>query len=377
MTRVAPNPLVRLEVEQDAIAHNYRALRALLPDGVLVAGVVKADAYGHGLVAVGRTLKREGAELLAVVSVDEARTLRDAGVEGPIMLLMGVPDEDAALAVELELVPVIDRAETLEALSQAAVKLGRTALCHVKLDSGMGRLGVSPDEALALLAHAEKLPSLEVAGLASHLATSGAPGDEFALKQARVYEETLRRARDRGFALPHSSLNATGGTLVPVLSDPAAQGIARLGIGLYGALPDPASKGRAELRGAMSFSTRLHAIKTIPAGATVSYGCTWTATRDCVIGVLPAGYSDGYPRAASNRGFALFRGARVPIRGRVCMNMIMIELTDFTPAPELGEEVVLLGRQGADEITLDELGGWAGTISYEVACSLGAANYRD
>jgi alanine racemase len=377
MTRVAPNNLAKIHIDQEAIAHNYRVLRGLLPEGMKVAGVVKADAYGHGIILASKTLKAEGAEFLAVVSVAEAKTLRDAGVDGPILLLMGVAVEDAPLAVGLGLVPVVDRAETLDALSLAASALGRVAQCHIKLDSGMGRLGVTPDTALAMLSHASQLANVEVTGLASHLATSGVPEDAHAIAQAKVYQDTVATARDRGFALPHSSLYATGGVMVPVLDDPGAQGLVRPGIGLYGALADPASAGRADLRGAMSLSTTLHALRNIPEGASVSYGCTWTATRDSHIGVLPVGYSDGYPRAASNRGFVLFRGARVPIRGRVCMNMIMIDLTDFDPLPDLGEEVVLLGRQGADEITLDELGGWADTISYEISCSLGAAVYRD
>jgi alanine racemase len=376
MTRVAPNNLAHLVIDQEAIAHNYRVLRGLLPEGVKVAGVIKADAYGHGMISVGKTLKAEGAEFLAVVNVAEAKTLRDAGVVGPILLLMGVATEDAALAVGLGLVPVVTRSETLDALSYAASALGRVAQCHIKLDSGMGRLGVMPDTALALLSHAAGLANIEVTGLASHLATSGVPNDEHAIEQAKVYERTVKAARERGYALPHSSLYATGGIMVPVLDDPGAQGLVRPGIGIYGALADPASAGIAELRGAMSLSTQLHALRDIPEGATVSYGCTWTATRASHIGILPVGYSDGYPRAASNRGFALFRGARVPIRGRVCMNMIMVDLTDFDPLPELGEEVVLLGRQGVDVITLDELGGWADTISYEVSCSLGAAVYR-
>jgi alanine racemase len=266
--------------------------------------------------------------------------------------------------------------EDFAALSQAARAGGTRATCHLKIDTGMSRLGVDPALALGLLERAAALPGLRVEGLASHLATSGVPGDPTAQEQAALFSSLLADARRRGHALPGSNLAASGGVLAPPASAPEPPGLVRLGIGLYGGLPAPDSQGAAPLRGAMRFTSRLAAVRRVPAGAGVSYGHTWRAPSDTWLGVVAAGYSDGYPRSASNNAQVLIQGRPAPLRGRVCMNAVMVDLTGFDPLPSPGEEVVLLGRSGAEEITADQLGQWAGTISYEITCSLGAANRR-
>jgi len=376
MSRVAPSPDNLVTVDLQAVADNLAAMRALLPSGMGVAGVVKADAYGHGMVPVALRLKAEGAEALAVALVNEGALLRRAGIEGPILVLMGLTPEQAPLAVAHDLSPFLAVWEDFAALSQAAQAGGTQAACHLKIDTGMSRLGVSPGEALELLERVAALPGLKVEGLASHLATSGVPGDPTAQKQAEVFSSLLAEARRRGHALPASSLEASGGVLAPPANAPEPPGLARLGISLYGGLPAMESRGAAPLRTAMRFTSRLAAVRLVPAGAGVSYGHLWRAPQDTWLGVVAAGYSDGYPRHASNRGQVLIAGKPAPIRGRVCMNAIMVDLTGFDPLPAPGDEVVLLGRSGAEEITADQLGGWAGTISYEITCSLGAANRR-
>lgn len=374
MTRAAREPGTSLTVELDAIAHNLAAVRALLEPGVRVAGVVKADAYGHGMLPVSRRLLAEGVEALAVALLSEARVLRKGGIAAPVMVLTDPWPDRAREVVALGVMPVIDRWETLEALAAAGDASGRTVRCLLKVDTGMGRLGVEPRQALEFLERAAPLRGLELVGLVSHLATAGEPDDAHAARQARRFAELLAQARQRGFALPDSSLCASGGSLVPPPGAPGPPCLVRVGIALYGGLPSPGSRGVAELRTAMRFATRLHAVRSLRAGQPVSYGCTWTAPEDTWLGVLPVGYADGYPRAASNRAQVLIRGRRLPVRGRVCMNLMMVELAGLEPLPQPGEEVVLLGRQGEEEITLDQLGGWAGTIGYEVACALGAAN---
>ena len=376
MSRVAPSPDNLVTVDLEAIAANLTALRALLPAGTGVAGVVKADAYGHGIVPVARRLKAEGAEALAVALPSEGAMLRRAGIEGPILVLMGVTPEQARLAVAHDLSPFLAVWDDFIALSQAAQAGGGRVGCHLKIDTGMSRLGLSPDEALELLERAAALPGLKIEGLASHLATSGVPGDPTAQEQATVFSSLLAEARRRGFALPASSLAASGGVLAPLPNAPEPPGLARLGISLYGGLPAMASQGVAPLRGAMRFTSRLAAVRHVPAGAGVSYGHTWKAPRDTWLGVVAAGYSDGYPRHASNQAQVLIQGRPAPVRGRVCMNAIMVDLSGLDPLPAPGEEVVLLGRSGAEEISADQLGQWADTISYEITCSLGAANRR-
>ena len=376
MSRVAPSPDNLVTVDLEAIAANLATLRALLPTGTGVAGVVKADAYGHGMVPVARRLKAEGAEALAVALVNEGVLLRRAGIKGPILVLMGITPKQAPLAVAHDLSPFLAVWDDFAALSQAAQAGGAQATCHLKIDTGMSRLGANPNEALELLERASALPGLKIVGLASHLATSGAPGDPTAQEQATVFSALLAEARRRGFALPASSLAASGGVLAPPPNAPEPPGLARLGISLYGGLPAMESRGAAPLRTAMRFTSRLAAVRRVPAGAGVSYGHTWKAPQDTWLGVVAAGYSDGYPRSASNKAQVLIQGRPAPVRGRVCMNAIMVDLTGLDPLPAPGGEVVLMGRSGAEEITADQLGQWANTISYEITCSLGAANRR-
>lgn len=370
------SPDNQLTVNLEAIAHNLASLRALMPDGGRVAGVVKADAYGHGAVPVAKRLKAAGAEFLAVASLDEALELRRAGVPGPIMLLLGLWPSEAPLALKHELLTITSHWEVLEALAAAGRAAGRTSRAQIKVDTGMGRLGLHPPEALQLLQEAAKLEGLSITGLVSHLATSGQPGSDHAHKQSGDFAQLLNTARDLGHELPDSSLAGSGGVLVPPKHAPGASSIARLGISLYGGLPDEGSSGLADLRSAMRFTSRLIAVKQVPAGTPVSYGCTWVAPRDTWLGAVPAGYANGYLRSLSNKGLMLVQGKRAPVRGRVCMNLTVLELGELGPQVKVGDEVVLLGCQGNEEITLDELAGLAGTIGYEIACALGAANPR-
>ena len=366
----------RLLVDLEAIAHNLARLRALTPPGSRVAGVVKADAYGHGLLPAARLLVREGVEFLAVGALEEAARLRGDGPRPPILVLLGVWPDQARQAAKLELTPVVSDLEVCRALAAAGRELGRRATCQLKVDTGMGRLGVSPDECLELLERAAGLEGLEVTGLVSHLATAGEPGDAHCRRQAETFAGLLAACRERGFALPDSSLAGSGGVLVP---PPALEGrpaLARLGVALYGGLPSPGAAGRADLRGAMSFHSRLLAVRRVSAGTAVSYGLTWRAETDAWLGVIPVGYANGYPRSLSNRGRVLIGGTPAPIRGRVCMNLTVVELDGRRPRPQPGDEATLLGRQGDEEIAVGDLARRAGTISYEITCSLGAANPR-
>ncbi len=374
MSKDAPLPDNQLQVDLEAIAHNLAAMRGLMPAGCRVAGVVKANAYGHGAVPVAQRLKEEGVEFLAVADLTEALELRRAGLGGPIMLLLGLWPEGADLAVEHELLPVVDRLEVLEALAAAGRRLGRPAQAQIKVDTGMGRLGLPPGEALELLTAASRLEGLVITGLVSHLATAGQPESQHAQKQAAAFARLLATAREQGFALADSSLAGSGGVLVPPPDAPGPPAIVRLGMTLYGGLPDPAAAGRVTLRPAMSFTSRLIEVKRVPAGTPVSYGCTWRAPADTWLGVVPVGYADGYLRSLSNQGVMLVGGRRVPVRGRVCMNLTMVELGPGEPRAKPGEQVVLLGRQGNQAITPDELAALAGTIPYEICCALGAAN---
>ncbi|MBI4800677.1 MAG: alanine racemase [Desulfarculus sp.] len=376
MARNTSNPDNRLLIDLKALEHNLAVLRGLLPAGCRVAGVVKADAYGHGLLPTARRLKSAGAEALAVAVAAEGAALRRAGVAGPIWLLLGVRPPQARQAALLDLTPISADLEAFRALHAAGQALGRPVSCQLKVDTGMSRLGVPHGQALEFLEQLKALDGIRLIGLASHLATAGDPASSQAVEQAGRFAGLLAAARQDGWQLADSSLSGSGGVMVPPPLRPGPPAFARLGIGLYGCLPDPACAGLADLRPVMSFSTRLLAVRPAPAGSLVSYGATWRAQRDTWLGVLPVGYSDGYPRALSNRAKVLVGGQRAPVRGRVCMNLTMVDLGDLPALPAVGQEVVLLGRQAGGEISAGQLGDWAGTISYEITCGLGAANRR-
>lgn len=376
MSQALNNPYTDLLVDLGAIADNLAALRALMPPGDRVAAVVKADAYGHGLLPVARCLLAAGAETLAVATWPEGQALREAGIDASVLVLLGHEPFEAEQVVGLGLTPVLAREECFAALAAQARAQGKTVSCQLKVDTGMGRLGVEPGAAIELLERVAALGGLEVSGVVSHLATGGDPGCEHARGQAEVFGRLLGELRAKGYSLHDSSLCGSGGVLAPPWAGEPQSSLHRLGISLYGGLPHAASAGAAELRTAMRYSSRLIEVRTIGQGNSVSYGQTWVAGRETLLGVAPVGYSDGYPRAASNRGAVLVGAQLAPIRGRVCMNLTMVDLTDLAVRPRVGDEVVLLGGQGDASIELDQLAAWGHTIGYDVACSLGAANRR-
>ncbi len=376
MNNGAVHPFNRLRIDLGVLEPNLKAMRSLLAPGLRVAAVVKADAYGHGMVPAVRILKSAGVEWLAVTFLAEAAELRSAGVRGPIMVLSGITPGQAEQAVALQATPVLWDRQGIETLAAAARRMGRPATCHINVDTGIGRLGLTPSEALPLLRWAAKLEGLEVTGLMSHLATAGDPDGSYAQKQAAQFSELLSQARGQGFALPDSSLTPSGAVLAPPAAAPGPPGLVRLGVSLYGGLPHPALATRVSLQGAMTFSSRLVQVRPLAQGASVSYGRTWQAPEDTWLAAVPVGYADGYLRSLSNRGRVLIDGQEAPVRGRVCMSMIMVEVAHLDPLPKAGDTVVLLGSQGPAAIGVDQLAAWADTIPYELMCALGAANRR-
>lgn len=374
MPNPVPGPHNHLSIDLDNIAENLLVVRNCLPQGVRVAGVVKSDAYGHGMVPVARRLKDAGAEFLVVAHADEGAILRREGLAGPIILLLGIVEEQAAQAARLRLTPVLQDFDLIEALSEAAKSLGVKAQCHLKLDTGMGRLGLDPHSAMELLRRCSRLDGVQIRGIVSHLATGGEADKTYAAGQAKVFNDVIAQAAIEGFELPDSSLSNSGGAIAPPPGMPGAPYIARVGIALYGGHPDQATLPVAPIKGAMRLSSTLLSVKPVGKGCTVSYGCTWEAPENTWLGVVAAGYGDGYPRSASNRASMLVHGSRAPVVGRVCMNLTVLDLGNFEPLPQRGDEVVLLGRQDNEEITPDELASWAGTIPYEILCRLGASN---
>ncbi len=364
--------MAQVTVDLGALRHNYRQLRARCAPGVKFLAVVKADAYGHGLVPVARTLAAAGVDYLGVASVEEGLALRAAGVGLPVLLLMGVLPQESEKAVGAELEVVLFRRDLAEALEAACRTQGKRARVHLKVDTGMGRLGLFPGEVLPFLAGLADCPHLEVVGLISHLAAADEEDKSYTRKQLEEFASLVAEVRRGGWAVPLSHLaNSAALTEIPQTHF----GLVRPGIMLYGSPAAPQRPAPVSLKPVMSFTSEVLQVKDLPPGASVSYGRTYVVSERTKLAVVPVGYCNGYSRLLSNRGAVLIKGRRAPIRGRVCMNLIMVDGTHI-PGLEVGEAVTLLGEDQGSRITAEELAAWAQTISYEIYCALGAANPR-
>lgn len=349
----------------DHIRANLDAIRTRVGDRLVLAAV-KADAYGHGAVEVARMIERTGAaDWLGVATVAEGLELRQAGVGLPILKLSVARGDEVAAAVGAGLtLCVTDDASVTEAAAAASAQ-GTTARLHLKVDTGMRRIGCEPADAPALARLADSTPGVELEGLFSHLPISDSPrGDEFTSGQVELFGAAAARVEEAlGRALLKHLANSGA-----VLGHPDAWfDLVRPGIIIYGALPGPEAERTVPLLPGMEWRTRVTFIKPVRAGETVGYGRTWTAPRDTWIATVPIGYGDGYSRLLSSRGRMLINERSHPIAGRVCMDQTMLDLGPQTDV-RVGDEVVLIGRSGAEEITTSEVAGLMGTIPYEVTC---------
>jgi len=346
----------RAEIDLDALAHNLRVVRDRAAAAKVLA-VVKADAYGHGLEAVGRRLAEEGIDGLGVALVEEGLLLRERGVTVPILVLNGIYDGAHAETLRAGLTPVVYDLEDVERFSRAA-GIG-TADIHLKIDTGMTRLGVPDHELDPFLDGLEGYPNVRVSGLMTHL--SSAEDDAEATRAQLVrFEAAKARVIARGHRprLVHAANSAA-----TLFRDEARFDMVRAGVVLYGVMPGPTPD--PELRPVMRVVTSVARVKTFPAGTAVGYGRSWTAPRESRIATLAIGYGDGYPRSLSNRAEVLIRGQRCPVVGRVSMDLTGVDVTDLSGC-ERGDEAVVLGAQGGDAITAEELGERAGSISWEI-----------
>jgi alanine racemase len=364
--------MVDLQVDLAALEHNYRQLRQLCEPQVSFLAVVKADAYGHGLLPVARRLVAAGVDYLGVGSLEEGLALRGAGIATPVLLLLSILPDEAPSAVAAGQDIVLFREDVAQAVAAAAREQGKQARVHLKCDTGMGRLGLLPDDVLPFLRLIKNYPQLEVRGLISHLAVAEQEDKTYTRKQFKEFGDLLAAARREGWELPLSHI-ANSAALWE--HQEAHFNLVRPGLMLYGSPPAPHRPPPVALKPAMSFRSRVLQVKRVPPGSSISYGCTYTTAGWCDLAVLPVGYCNGYSRLLSNRGEVLIQGRRAPIRGRVCMNLTMVEVTHI-PGVKEGEQATLLGGDGTDRISAEEVAEWAHTISYEIYCSLGNANPR-
>lgn len=355
-----------VEVDLTAIGDNCRALTAIVGPQTAVMATLKADAYGHGAVKVAHTVLRNGASWLGVATVSEAAPLRAADIDAPILVYGFLPPWQAQLAVRLQLRATIYDGETARALSQAAQALGQVARVHVKVDSGMGRLGLRAEDpgAVAAFMHAlRELPGIEVEGIYMHFATADEADLAFAQEQLRRFRAVLA-ALDVRPPIVHAANSAA------LLRLPEARfDMVRPGIALFGMQPSADAPLPARFRPALSLKTQIALVKTVPADEGIGYGRTYSTSAPERVATLPVGYADGFRRSPANWGEVLIRGQRAPIRGRVSMDQTVVSV-DHIPAARAGDEVVLIGRQGDDAITAEEVARRLGTINYEVVAAL-------
>jgi alanine racemase len=360
------------EIDLDAFEGNVAAVRSILPEGARLVAVLKADAYGHGAVELARRCGADVA-MIATALLEEALELRGAGVTTPILVLGPVTARQIAMALENQITLGVPGPEELAAVVEAA--RDRDIAIHLKLDSGMGRMGVLEAELAEVAAAIRAAPRLTVEGLYTHFANADVDSDPFTDVQIANYDRMLRELHDAGIDAPlHHFANSAA-----TLRHRVRPGDwARVGIALYGAAPAVLENGRA-LRPVMTWRTEIARLKTIPPGHAVGYGTTFHTARASRIATLPVGYADGYDRLLSNRGEVLVRGHRAPVVGRVSMDLVTVDVTEIDGVGA-GDEVILLGAQGAGRITADEIAARVGTISYEVFCNVSARVpriYRD
>ena len=330
--------------------------------------IVKANAYGHGAEETARALARLGIGRFAVASVDEGIALRQAGVSASIVVLGALFEEQVLDLVAHKLTPVVSDVQILPALAKAARSHTSPYPIHLKVETGMGRLGFSSEELLSLLDNPLLRNPLQVEGMMTHLADADGKDGTFTERQLGAFRAVVDQIRQRGISLPlvHAANSAA------IVRFPGAHfSLVRPGIMLYGYHTLPATVPAPDLRPVLSLHTKIVQLRTIPRGGTVSYNGTFVATRPTRIAVLPIGYADGYSRQLSNRGSVLIRGRRASIVGLVCMDMIMVDVTDMAQL-QVGETVTLIGQQGQESIWAEEVAGWTDTIPYEVLCGIGS-----
>lgn len=362
------------EIDLNNLAANFNSIKERVGPNVKVMAIVKANAYGHGAVQCARRLVKEGAEWFGVASPEEGIELRSAGIGQPILSLGGFWDGQAATCLQQRIVPVVYRLDMIEAINQVAVNAGVVADVHVKVDTGMGRLGIRSDEIGEFVTALGKFENVRIDGLMTHFAAADdAACQPLTQDQIRRFNEAVALFREHGHRPTHLHLansaaiyghRETWGTMV------------RPGGVLYGLWRDvlPISVSDAKLSNVMSLHTRISLLKWVPAGETIGYGCTFEASRKSLIATLPVGYHDGYMRGLSNRANVLVRGFYAPVVGRVSMDFTLVDVTNV-PDVQLNDRVTLLGeyeKQSTVTIAAEDLARIAGTLSYEVTCGIGS-----
>lgn len=360
-----------VEIDAAALRWNVAEFRRRLGPGVKLGAVVKSNAYGHGMLEAARILAAAGADWLCVNGAEEGVGLREAGFEQPILVMGYVALDELDTVVQHALCPVVYNVETVERLARRAAAARRRVPLHLKLETGTHRQGIREPDLLDLAERVRRAEWLELQGVYTHFANIEDSTDHrFAESQIATFERMTRSLAAAGFEMPLRHAACSAATL---LFTRTHLDLARIGISTYGIWPSKETyvsclergKPTLDLRPVLTWKSRIAQVKDVPEGSYIGYGCTYRTTRPSRIAVLPVGYHEGYARALSGRAHALVRGRRAPLRGRICMNMCMVDVSDVDGA-SVEDEVVLLGRQGDERLTAEQLADWCGTIAYEI-----------
>ena len=352
-----------IEVNLDAIAQNVRNIKKLIGKKTELMAVVKGNAYGHDVLEVVPVVLNNGATRLAVARLEEGIFLRKAGITVPILVLGLTLKQQAELLVSYSITPTVSEYEMIEELSKFAVKEERTAKVHLKVDTGMGRIGILPDHILDLVKKIKALKNIEIEGIFTHFSVADEKDKTYTEMQFKKFMDVLTVLENEGIRIPVKHVGNSAALLdLPHM----CLDLVRPGISIYGLYPSREVQKTIKLIPAHTFKTRIAFLKELSAGQSISYGRTYTTNKErTVVASLPVGYADGYNRLLSNQGEVLIRGKRFPVIGRVCMDQTLIDVTNL-PQAETGEEVVLWGKQEQEEIMVEEIAEKVGTINYEI-----------
>ena len=363
-------PRVHADIDLDAILHNMEQMHRLTDPNTKLMAVIKTDGYGHGAIPIARELEAVGYVYgYAVATEEEALALRTDGVKKPILILGYTFPEQYEALLQAQVTPAVFSMESARLLSDMAEKLHTAAHIHIKLDTGMGRVGfLVSEESADVIAQISKLPHIMIEGMFTHFARADETDKTSANRQLSEFLHMVDMLNERGVHIPLKHCSNSAG----ILDLPQANlDVVRAGITLYGLHPsEEVQLERMDMKPAMSLKSRVVHVKTLPGGYGISYGATYVTPEERRIATIPVGYGDGYARSLSNKGDVLIRGRRAPIVGRVCMDQFMVDVTEI-PGVSVGDEVTLVGTDGGEHISLEELGEKSGRFNYEFACDLG------
>lgn len=356
------------EVDLKTVVENLDYIKSKVGPNVKTLVVVKADAYGHGAVAIGRTVLEHGASYLGVGDSTEAIELRQGGILAPILILGALIEEEISWIISYDIIPTVHSMDLLELLDTEAKRQSKKLKIHLKIDTGLTRLGASPERAVEIVKKIKTMSNLELEGICSHLSSSFNPDElEFTKKQVELFTNLLKKVEYNGFQIPLKHIASTGATYT--LKD-SHFNMVRLGGALYGIDPGTISKAGIKFNPVLSLKTQITFLKTVPAGTAVGYHRTHITNKRSKIATIPIGYNDGYPYQLSNKGHVLIQGKRAPIAGTITMDYITVDVTHI-PGAKVGDEVVLIGQQGKEKITTEDLARLAAISPYVITCGLG------